>query len=125
MAPLTVLVAGLSEGLPLGENDGHSQILEGRHVEKGGVLVVLDVLVVHVGLVSFGRHPGNVAGTASRGEEEGGGGGRGKEPMIFTPRTGSFPQARQQEMEQVTLNANSELKNKQGRVWLMKTYIDF
>lgn len=60
---LTVLVAGLPEGLPLGEDDGHSQVLEGRHVEEGGVLVVTDVLGVHVGLVHVGRQTGNVAGT--------------------------------------------------------------
>lgn len=71
MTALTVLVAGLSEGLPLGENDGHSQILEGRHVEEGGVLVVSDVLVVHIGLVSVGHWTGNVAGTTKQ-ERKGG-----------------------------------------------------
>lgn len=58
---LTALVAGLSEGLPLRENDGHGQILEGRDVEEGGVLVVPDVLVVNIGLIARGT--GNVAGT--------------------------------------------------------------
>lgn len=41
-----VLVAGLSEWFSLGEDDGHSQVLEGGDVEEGGVLVVLDVFVV-------------------------------------------------------------------------------
>lgn len=62
---LTALVAGLSEGLPLGENDGHGQILEGRDVEEGGVLVVPDVLVVNIGLIARGT--GNVAGTTRGG----------------------------------------------------------
>ena len=44
---LTVLVAGLSEGLALGEDDGHDDVLEGRHVEDAGVLVVGDVVGVH------------------------------------------------------------------------------
>lgn len=48
---LTVLVARLSEGLPFGENDGHRQILEGRDVEEGGVLVVTDVSVVNIRLI--------------------------------------------------------------------------
>jgi hypothetical protein len=43
---LTVFVTGLSEGLPLGEDDGHDEVLEGGDVEQGGVLVVLDVVVV-------------------------------------------------------------------------------
>lgn len=43
---LTVLVARLSEGLSLGENDGHGQILEGGDVEEGGVLVVHDVFFI-------------------------------------------------------------------------------
>lgn len=43
---LTVLVAWLSKGLSLGENDSHSQILEGGDVEEGGVLVVPYVFVV-------------------------------------------------------------------------------
>lgn len=83
---LTALVAGLSEGLPLGENDGHGQILEGRDVEEGGVLVVLDVLVVNIGLIA--RRTGNVAGT-SRGE-----GGvmerDGKKKQIVIHRPGWF-----------------------------------
>lgn len=62
---LTVLVARLSEGLPFGEHDGHSQILEGGHIEEGGVLVVPDVFVVvrtrHVRAVR-GSGAGNVAG---------------------------------------------------------------
>lgn len=45
-AGLTVPVAGLSEGLPFGEDYGHNQVLEGGHVEERGVFVVLDVLVV-------------------------------------------------------------------------------
>lgn len=43
---LTVFVARLSERLPLGEYDGHSQVLEGGDVEESSVLIVLDVLVV-------------------------------------------------------------------------------
>lgn len=43
---LTVLVAGLSEWFSLGEDDGHSQILEGGDIEEGGVLIVPDVFVV-------------------------------------------------------------------------------
>ena len=66
---LTVPVAGQPEGLPLGEDDGHGQVLEGGHVEQRGVLVVTDVLVVvgprgHVGPVR--RPPGarrDVTGT--------------------------------------------------------------
>lgn len=43
---LTVLVAGLPEGLPLWEDNGYSQVLEGGDVEEGGVLVVPDVFKV-------------------------------------------------------------------------------
>lgn len=60
---LTVLVAWLSEGLPLGENDSHRQILEGRDVEEGRVLVVPDVLGVNISIVYVGHGIGNVAGT--------------------------------------------------------------
>lgn len=62
---LTVLVARLSKGLPFGENDGHRQILEGRDVEEGGVLVVTDVFVVNVGLVPTvrGTGAGDITGT--------------------------------------------------------------
>ena len=45
---LTVLVAGLSEGLSLGEDNGYDDVLEGRHVEDAGVLVVLDVVRVRI-----------------------------------------------------------------------------
>lgn len=63
---LTVLVARLSEGLPFGENDGHRQILEGRDVEEGGVLVVMDVSVVNVRLVPAvrGTGAGDITGAA-------------------------------------------------------------
>lgn len=62
---LTVLVARLSEGLPLRENDGHNQILEGGDVEEGGVLIVLDVFGVgRAGHVQAVRGTGNVAGAA-------------------------------------------------------------
>ena len=71
----TVLVAGLSERLPLGENDGHGQILEGGDVEEGGVLVVLDVFVVvrarHIHALR-GTGVGNVAGTAGGERREAG-----------------------------------------------------
>ena len=61
---LTVLVAGLSEGLSLGEDDGNSQILEGGDVEEGGVLVVLDVFVVVRGrYVQAEAGAGNITGT--------------------------------------------------------------
>lgn len=63
---LTVLVAGLSEGFSLGENDGHDQILEGGDVEEAGVLVVSDVFGVQsarcvLALVENGA--GHVTGT--------------------------------------------------------------
>lgn len=66
---LTVFVAWLSEGLPLGEDDGHDEVLEGGDVEQGGVLVVLDVVVVLRGVVFRGEvgMGGRVAGTG-RGE---------------------------------------------------------
>ena len=61
---LTVLVAGLPEGLSLGEDDGNSQILEGGDVEEGGVLVVLDVFVVVRGrYVQAEAGAGNITGT--------------------------------------------------------------
>lgn len=61
---LTVLVAGLSEWLSLGEDDGNSQILEGGDVEEGGVLVVLDVFVVVRGrYVQAEAGAGNITGT--------------------------------------------------------------
>lgn len=61
---LTVLVAWLPEGLPFGENDGHRQILEGRDVEEGGVLVVTDVFVVDIRLVPALRGTGDITGAA-------------------------------------------------------------
>lgn len=70
---LTVPVAGLSEGLPFGENDGHNQILEGGHVEERGVLVVPDVLVVgSPGRVHALRETlsGDVTGAAGRGRAQ-------------------------------------------------------
>ena len=66
---LTVPVAGLSEGLPLGEDDGHSQVLEGGDVEEGGVLVVLDVfVVVRARYIQAVREAGagGIAGAAGR-----------------------------------------------------------
>lgn len=67
---LTVFVSGLPEGPPLGENNGHHQVLEGGDVEEGGVLIVPDVFMVnrcrHV-QAAIEPGPGAVAGTA--GEE--------------------------------------------------------
>lgn len=60
----------MSEGLPLGENDGHSQVLKGGDVEEGGVLVVPDVFVVVGGGYIHavrGSGAGHVTGTT--GEE--------------------------------------------------------
>lgn len=66
---LTVFVSGLSEGPPLGENDGHHQVLEGGNVEEGGVLIVPDVFMVnrcgHV-QAAIEPGPGAVAGTAGK-----------------------------------------------------------
>lgn len=66
---LTILVAGLSERFSLGEDDGHSQVLEGGDVEEGGVLVVPDVFGVdrscHV-LAERETGAGNVAGAAGQ-----------------------------------------------------------
>ncbi len=73
---LTVLVAGLSEGFPLGENDGHSQILKGGDIEEGGVLIVLDVFGVwQVCLIQAdrGHRAGNI--TSATGDER-----RGRSP---------------------------------------------
>ena len=63
---LTVLIARLSEGLPLGEDDGHDEVLERGDVEECSVLVVLDVVVVQLGLIKLPRdvaRRGLVAGT--------------------------------------------------------------
>lgn len=68
---LTVLVAGLSERFPFGENDGNSQILKRRHVEETGVLVVLDVFgAVGTGCVLAVKETGagHVTGTAGQRE---------------------------------------------------------
>lgn len=65
---LTVLVARLSEGFPLGEDDGNSQVLEGGHVEQGGVFIVLDVLVAVRGRyieAVTGAGAGHITGTGT------------------------------------------------------------
>lgn len=68
--PLTVLVAWLSEGLSLGEDDSHYKVLERGDVEEGSVFVVLNVVVVQLfGLIVFLRHVGEraqVAGTTTQ-----------------------------------------------------------
>lgn len=65
--PLTVLVAWLSEGLSLGEDDSHYEVLERGDVEEASVLVVLNVVVVQLfGLIVLLREVGErgqVAGT--------------------------------------------------------------
>ena len=69
-ASLTVLVAWLSEGLSLGENNGHSQILEGGDVEEGGVLIVPDVFVVVRGcFIKAPRETGSRDITGTAGEK--------------------------------------------------------
>lgn len=83
---LTVLVAWLSKGLSLGENDGHSQILEGGDIEEGGVLVVPDVFVVvracHV-LAVRETGAGNITG-ATGGEKK-----EGVNPNLLIQKTGT------------------------------------
>jgi len=77
---LTVPVAGQPEGLPLGEDYGYRQILEGGDVEQRGVLIVPDVLVV-VGRWHRGN-VGRVGETAATGRDitcTGGGGGEKEE----------------------------------------------
>lgn len=48
---LTIFVARLSERFPLRENNGDNKILEAGDVEDAGVLKVLNVVVVHLGVV--------------------------------------------------------------------------
>lgn len=47
--PRTVPVARLPEGPALGEDHGHDEVLEAGDEEEGGVLVVLDVVLVVMG----------------------------------------------------------------------------
>lgn len=51
---LTVLVAGLPERFPLGEDDGNDEVLEAGDVEEAGVLKVHDVVLVRLRLVVVG-----------------------------------------------------------------------
>lgn len=51
----TIFVAGLPEGLSLGENDCNDEILEGGDIEEAGVLKVLDVVLVQVGAIQVGH----------------------------------------------------------------------
>lgn len=78
---LTVLVAWLSEGFSLREDDSHRQVLERGDVEKGGVLVVFDVFLI------FGDCNIQIVGEIGSGNVTGAAGEEGTERWLQTVYT--------------------------------------